>query len=135
MHKVEVFYVLCLFLTGKHKLIVSWNFRYNKSFKVDRQLTEFHSKNWAQRYLYDLKIEVDSLHTVWYREYSFIAGILISLSLFYLIIIYLFSIFATGSEEAVRNETDSWNEPVIWQNVMAERNRKNVSICTMLLTL
>ena len=23
MHKVEVFYVLCLFLTGKHKLIVS----------------------------------------------------------------------------------------------------------------
>ena len=24
MHKVEVFYVLCLFLTGKHKSIVSW---------------------------------------------------------------------------------------------------------------
>ena len=34
----------------------------------------------------------------------------------------------TGSEEAVRAKIDSWNEPVVWQDVMAEWNRKNVSI-------
>lgn len=34
----------------------------------------------------------------------------------------------TGSKEAVRAKVDSWNEPVVWQDVMAEWNRKNVSI-------
>lgn len=39
MHKVEVFYVLCLFLTGKHKVMVSWqNHHDNISFLLVYQI-------------------------------------------------------------------------------------------------
>ena len=48
MHKVEVFYVLCLFLTGKHKVMVSLqNHHDNISFLLVYQI-EMDEKLWMK---------------------------------------------------------------------------------------
>lgn len=147
MHKVEVFYVLCLFLTGKHKLLVSqvkkntfhWiciimdncSTRNNNStihyfvVIIHSFLTNFVTLRSV------LGTVFESCLITWrYQDLLFSYSNLYLLFWFYclpVIFIYCFD-FCTGSEEALRVKIDSWNEPVIWQDVMAKWNRKNVSV-------